>query len=266
MPPFYFVMAEFWRQNILMSKGPISLRLFFVIAFFIFCTIFFHGKTIQLQSDKAFLAPPPEHIEYLSFGFKESMADSLWLRWIQDADTCYTYWAPSGDIPAGSGAANHDRLTSNPRHKICDDSWAFKMLDAITRLDPRFKMPYTLGASALSVLVEDYKGASVLFDRGTRVYPNDWLISYRAAYHFLFDQKDLEKSAKLLVSAADKGGPFWLRSLAARLYTRTGQLELGIVALENYRKSFTKNEQLKAIDERIAKMKFELRRSGGASK
>jgi hypothetical protein len=226
-----------------------------------FGIVFYLGHTYEsASSSERLLVPPPENIENMQFGFKESVADSFWLRWVQDADTCYTY-GPTADAGPEISEAPPDKssdITYNPRHKICDYSWAFKMLDAITKLDPKFKMPYMLGAPALSVLVEDYKGASVIFERGMAAYPDDWLITYRAAYHFLFDEKDLKKAASLLIRAADRGGPNWLRSLAARLYSKVGQLELGLTTLMDYRKALTEEKQIVELDRRIAALKAEL--------
>lgn len=146
----------------------------------------------------------------------------------------------------------------NPRHKKCDQSWGFKMLDAVTRLDPRFEMPYVAGTMALSIMVEDYEGASILFDRGIAQYPHNWTLLYRAAYHFLFDKQNFEKAGSLLMRASEEGGPTWLRSLAARVYSRAGQLALGISALKSYRAVYEGNPKfLKDIDDRIEKLQRE---------
>src|SRR5262249_50094268 len=144
----------------------------------------------------------------------------------------------------------------------CDSSWGFKMLDAVTKLDPKFLMPYLAGTMTLSVLVEDYDGASKIFERGLQVYPDDWKLNYRAAYHFLFDKQDLKRAAELLSHSADVGGPFWLRSLAARLYDKIGQLELGISSLMEFRKSYTDGGPgLVELDKRIAAMRAELEKA-----
>jgi hypothetical protein len=134
------------------------------------------------------------------------------------------------------------------------------MLDAVTKLDPLFKMPYLAGAIALSVMTEDYKGASVIFDRGLEVYPKDWNLAYRASYHYLFDLHDTERAAKLLIQAADNGGPYWTRLLAVRLYSKQGQLTLGLSILESYRKTLKDEKQIKDIDRRIAALKREMRK------
>ena len=218
-------------------------------------SVILHDNTPTVVSEK-FLAPPPEKIEYFHFGFRESVADSLWLRWIQDSDYCQTYLAPVQILKDESKYS--DSILANPRHRVCDNSWAFKMLDAVTRLAPKFKMAYLAGATSLAVLVEDYPGASVIFNRGVENYPNEWPLLYRAAYHFMYDTQDLPRAAELLTRAADNGAPIWLRSLASRVYTQSGQLMLGITTLEAYRET-VKDEKSRAeiqvrIDELKAKM------------
>ncbi len=185
------------------------------------------------HATERFLYPPPELIEHFGFGFHESLADSFWLRWIQDSDTCQTYLKPVEFFDTDKKAPLDTWVS--PRHKNCDNSWAFKMLDAVTKLAPKFKMPYQAGAISLSVLTEDYEGASVIFDRGLAAYPNDWNIAYQAAYHEMFDKKNFARASELLVRAHSLGGPAWLPLLAARLVSKEGQIELGIRILENYR-------------------------------
>lgn len=218
-------------------------------------TVAFSGGGRSIGQDK-FLAPPPEHLEMFHFGFRESMADSFWLRWIQDNDVCQAYLPQKNKIEKKEEDTNP--LTSNPRHKICDQSWGFKMLDMASKLAPKFIMIYWAGAPTLSILVEDYEGSTVLYDRGLKEYPNDWKLLYRAAYHYQFDKKDLPKAAELLNRAGDNGAPVWVKSLASRLYTAAGQLELGLSTLEAYRKTLDDEEAIKKVDERIAELRRQL--------
>lgn len=214
------------------------------------------NKVLPIEHEK-FLNPPPELIEHFHFGFSESMADSLWLRWIQDSDFCQTYMAPVQEGTHYMGA-DDPRLTKNPRHRICDNSWGFKMLDAITKLAPRFLMPYEAGGITLAVLIEDYEGATVIFERGIEIYPNDWNLAYRAAYHFLFDKQDLPRAAALLVRAGENGAPEWVKSLAARLYEKSGQLELGVSALEAYKATLSEEKSIREVNARIQALKERL--------
>ena len=59
-------------------------------------------------------------------------------------------------------------------------------------------------------------------------------ILYKAAYHYLYELQELPRAAELLIRAGDSGAPVWVKSLASRILTRAGQIDLGIQTLENY--------------------------------
>ena len=175
----------------------------------------------------------------------------MWLRWIQDNDVCQTYATTLNPKPLKSNVGEF----ANPRHKFCDNSWSFKMLDAITTVAPRFKMPYLAGAITLSVLVEDYEGAKIIFDRAIARFPDDWQLLYRASYHYLYDRQDLPRAAELMIQAQKAGAPAWLALLSARLYSKAGQIEVGLATLENFRKSLTDEKDIKNVEVKIAELK-----------
>lgn len=243
-----------------MSK-PRSAPLIVLAGCFFVLSVAFHGHVQKLNQDKRYLIPPPEGVEHFHFGFNESMADSFWLRWIQDSDYCQVYGKEAEKVESKE---DRSEFAYSPRHKNCDGSWAYKMLDLVTRLAPKFLMPYTAGAITLSVLIEDFEGASRIFERGLEEYPNDWQLAYRASYHYLFDRKDFPRAAALLNKAQSLGGPAWLSSLASRLYSKSGQLELGLSTLTVYRETLSDEKTIKEVDKRIAEMKRELRESSAA--
>lgn len=218
----------------------------------------FAGQVYLRQSPwlsaKPYLIPPPQELEHFTFGFGGSVADSLWLRWIQDGDVCQTYGELYKEREAPQKPIK-DLLVDNPRHRICEFSWSYQMLDAVTRLDPRFKMPYVTGLMTLTVVVEDYQGASLIYERALKAYPDDWQLAYEAAYHFLYDVGDLPRAAGLLVRAGDLGAPPWVKSLASRLYSRTGQLSLGISALESYMKVLTNDKEKEKVEIRLQELR-----------
>lgn len=148
-----------------------------------------------------FLAPP--HVQHFTFGHREQVADSLWLRSVQDFDYCEQEVAKQTCRSTG---------------------WLFRMLDLITDLAPDFRMPYATGGLALTVLVNDFSGASRIFDKAVVRFPKDWPILSRAAYHALYEEKNKEKAARLLEQAAKAGGPSWYYMLAARLSSEEGDL------------------------------------------
>lgn len=157
------------------------------------------------------LIPPPPHVERFAFGYQEVIADTLWIRALQDFDYC------------------DSKIAEN----VCrNNSWLFQMLDAITNLSPHFRIPYAAGALALTVIISDIDGATKIFDKGIKAFPNDWPLLYRAAYHYLYELNDKKKAAELMIAAGKNGAPPWVFALAGRLYSDSGKVDLAKVLLE----------------------------------
>lgn len=155
-------------------------------------------KRVELKDNVA----PPEHLEHLSFGFHEVVADLFWIRALQDFGYCESQVA---------------------ENRCRGESWLYQMLDTITNLSPKYRIVHATGPLALSVIISDIEGASKLFDKAVAEYPKDWPILYRAAYHAILEEKNNEKGAELVRRAAQNGGPTWFYSLAAHLYSEAGQ-------------------------------------------
>lgn len=180
------------------------------------------------------LIPPPPMIERMDFGYSEAMADILWIRTLQDFDYCEQEIA----------------------ERICrNNSWLFKMLDAITDLAPKFRIAYAAGALALTVLITDVDGATKIFDNGVKELPKDWSISYRAAYHYLYEVKDNHRAAELLIQAGENGAPPWVFTLAGRLYSDAGNLELAEAVLKEMIETNQDEVLIKRLRDKIASMK-----------
>lgn len=246
-----------------------SILIFSILNIFSFTQVNLVGD--EDANNDNYLAPP-ELIHHFSFGYHESMADSFWIRWAQDVDLCVKVkktresfnlennindklLESKNEVVSAELESVNKSLAQMPKKDVCDEGWSFLILDAVTNLAPKFKVPYKLGAPTLSVLLEDHMGAKKIFDKGIVQYPDDWSLLYRAAYHYLFEIRDLETAADLLRRAAENGAPDWVHSLAARIYTGTGQLELGISTLENYLKIIKHEGRRKEIKERISRLK-----------
>jgi tetratricopeptide (TPR) repeat protein len=178
-----------------------------------------------------FVAPPPK-IEYFAFGFQMPVADSLWIRAIQDFDYCET------EISANVCAGN---------------SWLYQMLDTITNLAPDYQVAYRTGALALTILISDFSGASKIFDKGVAVYPKDRSLLYAAAYHAMFEEKNNTKAAELLIRSAQNGGNDWFYNLAARLYADSGQRDLAIALYRSLEKTDIPPGVLKRMRDKIGR-------------
>ena len=246
-----------------------------ILAFISAAALNFKINSFVKPEEKALYVPPPKFAEHLAFGYDESFADSLWLRVIQDFAVCQEKHEQSKlDIikPVESLSTEEDPILdekiahvvkevsrANQGRKVCRKGWVYRMLDAVTELAPEFKVPYTVGAISLSVLIDDYEGASALFEKGFKQFPNNWEILYRGAYHYLFDRKDFKRAAELLNKAGKAGAPSWVQSLAASLYTKEGQLGLAISSLESTRGPIKGSKQEKLLDERIEQLKKQAR-------
>lgn len=176
--------------------------------------------------------PPPMHVEHLSFGFHETVADTLWIRSIQGFEVCDV----SKDI-------------------CVEDSWLFKMLDAVTNLSPQFRIPYAAGGLALGIMLSDISGATKIFEKGVKALPKDWTISYRAAYHFLYEVKDKKRAAELLIQAGQNGAPAWVFTLAGRLYSDSGELLLAENVLAEMKATNQDESLIQRLEVKIASMK-----------
>lgn len=172
-------------------------------------------STGNVGSARNLVAPIP-NMEKFSFGYAEVLADILWIRALQDFDYC-------------ESTGNNNKCRGN--------SWLYQMLDAITNLSTDFRIPYATGGLALSVLVGDTPGATKFFDKGVTSFPHDWPILYRAAYHYLYEVNDKKKAAELLIQAGKNGAPQWVFTLAGRLYSDSGNLDLAEAMLIEMRKS-----------------------------
>lgn len=148
---------------------------------------------------------PSSDIQYFTFGHKDLVSDMLWLRSIQDFDFCEK--------------KVHEHLCRG-------QSWLYQMLNVITDLSPTFRMAYSAGSMALTVIISDIEGASKFFDKAVRQFPEDWIILYKAAYHAIYEEKNPAKAAELVERAAKHGAPDWVYALAGRLYSQSGRAEL----------------------------------------
>jgi hypothetical protein len=174
---------------------------------------------------------PGSHWNKFHFGFQYSLSDLFWLRAIQDLDYC----------------ENKD-LDRNCVGKV----WLFEVLNLVTSLDPWYRMAYSAGGIGLSIVISDISGASFLFNKAVRYYPRDWVILYKAAYHAVYEEKNMFKGARLLEQSARSGAPQWVFALASRIYSDQGQKELGARILQDAKSLGLSDSLVREIEKRLA--------------
>lgn len=105
-------------------------------------------------------------------------------------------------------------------HAITDQQYdqLLYLLELITDLSPKWELPYTFGAIALSVEAEAPFQAMVIIDKGIQQLPHVWELHFFSAYISWKDFNDLESaSISLLKASRIEGAPRYLARLAATL-------------------------------------------------
>ncbi len=184
----------------------------FICIFLIFFTNLYL-RPFKSPSSETYFINPTANLEYFTFGYRELVADILWLRAIQDLDQCERKLGPDEE---------------------CTRSWVYRMTDKVTDLSPKFRIIYATVPLLLAIGIKDTVGAIELLDKGLKYYPNDWPILYRGGYLYLFEKGDRIKAAEYFIRAQKNGAPPWLASFATRLYTEAGRWAMAEQLIKEY--------------------------------
>lgn len=204
----------------------------------------------------AYLMPPAD-IKRFTFGYHESIADSFWIRVIQDFDLCE-------QAKLGQKLVIEERPGFKPDlPPECSKGWVFHMVDSITELAPRFRIAYVAGGIMLSTVVHDHEGAAVIFTKGSVQFPKNWQIYYYNAYHHLLNLGQTEKAAELMILAGRNGAPPWTFSLAAKLYTEAGKAFLAKTVIESVLRDYPDEYRwIPRLKQRLDEANAVLKKSG----
>ena len=114
------------------------------------------------------------------------------------------------------------------------NSWMYIRFLSISNLEPNFLKTYTFGGPYLSIIKDDLEGASVIYDRGLSIYPNEFDLLNSAAFHYQFEKIDHKKSYGLYkkLNAFPNIG-LTLVSQFARLESEQGNLSSAFALLSN---------------------------------
>lgn len=159
-------------------------------------------------------APSPGAAPFLSLGYREALADLLWIRVL------------------GYVGGDDDRASSTRQ-----------LVDAIVTLDPRFQRIYAWGGLAMSAIGTgategDYLGAIAVLERGAREFPDDYRIPLYAGQIYVTNLHSDDPAKTRAWQAAGArwleravrvpGAPKNMGTLAAHLRTKLGQRERAI--------------------------------------
>lgn len=232
---------KFWlmhshRSHLLLRNFAILLSVVTIVAF---------NLVGRVEVRDSLPIPLDPAISLFTFGYSETLADSIWLQSLQNFRTCEQDRGGS-PLTALGARMGPDRIPS------CSYSWLYHMLNVTMHLAPRFKTVAEIGPMVLSSVIDDIDGATELYTRAVRHYPDDWVILSRAATHFALEIEDGQKAAQLYLRAVDKGAPVWMALYASKLSSQEGQRELAIRIL----KRFSDDERLTERDRKYIEEKL----------
>ena len=117
----------------------------------------------------------------------------------------------------------HTLMTSDIEHykKKSLNSWMYLRFKTIASLTPRFYKNYLFGGQYLSVIKDDIKGASDIYERGLKIFKDDFWLNFYGAAHYYFEENDVDKAVYHYEIIKDheitrERMPF-IRSLVARI-------------------------------------------------
>jgi tetratricopeptide (TPR) repeat protein len=129
------------------------------------------------------------------------------------------------------------------------NSWMFHRFKSISIYDPLFYENYRFGGQYLSIIKDDIDGATIIYDKGLEVYPNDFELNYHAGFHYYFEAEQLEKAIrsyeKLFLSLERVKQFPLLPSILAKLKAEKGNLESAFKGLKEYYDKLPVNSRFK---------------------
>lgn len=163
------------------KKGNNFLILLSAIACFGIAT-FFHQKSkkppIVVDKQSSAVNVNWTFLKILSAGNKRLISDVLWIQTLLESDL------------------EHYR-------KKDLNSWMYLRFRTIAELEPQFYENYLYGGMFLSIIKDDLEGAADIYERGIKMYPNDYRLHYNAGFNYYFEMGRFEEGLNLLEKIVD---------------------------------------------------------------
>lgn len=168
-----------------------------------------HPKPIiKISKEESSTKLSPDLIKLSTVGQKRFISKMIWIRTLIDSDV----------------------------EKVREDenSWMFFNFKSIHFLDPMFLFNYIFGALYLSVVKDDLNGASFMYDKASKIYPNHFHLNYYGGIHYLFEIGNKKKALSFLNRVKDHPkAPRYLKSIIARIYADKNDLKASYLLIQS---------------------------------
>ena len=127
----------------------------------------------------------------------------------------------------------------------------FLRFKTISDLEPKFYETYNFGSLYLSIIKDDIIGASYLYSKGLKIYPDDFSLLKNASFHYYYEAQDYVTANDVLqrLKKHPKTNPIMLATLA-RIETQNGNDDIAFEILLDAYNSVKDKE--KFLAEKIA--------------
>ena len=137
------------------------------------------------------------------------------------------------------------------------NSWMFLRFNSISILDPNFYENYLFGGTYLSIVKDDLPGASIIYEKGLNLFPDDFELLKSAGFHFYFEANDQVKAFpiyKKLQKLAPQNPQF--STTLTRMIAAEGNLQDAFDILTELQK---KHEKESLVGEKIFNFRYSIR-------
>ncbi|SDU49314.1 hypothetical protein [Desulfobacula phenolica] len=128
-----------------------------------------------------------------------------------------------------------------------DSQWAYRIMDVITDLDPKFFTAYLFSAMGLVHYHDDVKLAEPILKKGMKVFPDAWELPFWAGFGYYNRQGDFETASKYMWEAYNKpDAPRQFLGLMVSAMQRSGNFHQAAMAMKAMM-DHTDNPNLKTL-------------------
>lgn len=166
-----------------------------------------HDKKFERLESLRFL-PQGEVLRVALLGHQHLGADVIWLRIVQ--------------------VLGEDVVAER------DYEWLNHALDVVTTLDPQYVYAYDAGGTILAELAHRVDWSNRLLQKGYEANPTAWRLPFILAFNQFFHLQDYMKAGEYMSQVARiPGRPYYVDTLAARLYVEGGSPTLALSYLDS---------------------------------
>lgn len=204
-------------------------------------TLFIGAHAISLRSEKPPLFISKQQstvnlnndiLSYINLGQKRLISSILWIATILESD--------------------HEHYKNKDLN-----SWMFLRFNTISLLEPQFREVYSFGGPYLSIIKDDLEGASYIYRRGLKYYPNDHSILSNAGFHFYFEVGDDQESEPIFERLLNhKKSPPWILTTLTKIKAGKGNKTDALIFLNEYQDKFSSH---KLLAEKIYEYRYALK-------